>query len=410
MPTPNAHALLSASSAHRWLNCTAAPRFEENFPSGTSEYAEEGTLAHSICEVYARKRFTPMSTRKFNSEVKKLKEHPLFKDEMLRTAEDYVEYLTEKAMQYDTMPHVAIEVRVDLTDYIPEGFGTCDCVMIGGDTLHITDYKHGKGVAVEAKRNPQMLLYALGALKLYRPIYGDTIKKVSTGICQPRLRDTASEDAISVEDLLAWGESIKPTAREAFNGPGVFCPGEHCRFCRGKAQCRARADKYSAYADFKDCVPAGKLPNEEASIPAEARAILGLPPILSDAEVGKLLTEAAGLIKWYEDLQTYAVGALLAGEEIPGWKVVAGKSNRAFRNTDEAIQAVIALGYDEALLYERKPKTLTEIEKLLGKKSFEEAMSDHVVKPMGKPTLAPASDKREPYQTAAADFKDVANG
>lgn len=207
MPTPRQHALLSASSAHRWLACTAAPHFEESFPDGASSYAEEGTLAHAICELYARKKFTVLSTRKFNSELKKLQARPLYSDEMLRTAEVYVDYLTEKAMQYTAPPHVAMEVKVDLTAYVPDGFGTCDCIMIGGDTLHITDYKHGKGVPVSAENNPQMRLYALGALKLYGPIYGDQIKWVSMGICQPRLSQEASEDALSVDDLLAWGES-----------------------------------------------------------------------------------------------------------------------------------------------------------------------------------------------------------
>lgn len=410
MPTPNAHALLSASSAHRWLKCTAAPLFEQNFPNGTSEYAEEGTLAHSVCELYARRKFTIMSTRKFNSELKKLQAKPLYSDEMIRTAEAYVEYLTEKAMGYTKMPHFAFEVRVDLTEYIPDGFGTCDSAMIGDDTLHITDYKHGKGVKVDAKDNPQMRLYALGVLKLYLPIFGDTIKKVSMGICQPRLSEDASEDVLTVEELLAWGESIKPVAQEAYNGPGNFCPGDHCRFCRGKAQCRARAEQNSAYADFKDCVPSGKIPPEQATLPAEARAVLGLPPILTDAEIGELLIKAESLVQWYKDLQAYATEALLSGKEIPGWKVVAGKSNRAFKDTDAAIKAVIGLGYDEAMLYDRKPKTLTEIEALLGKKKFAEAMADHVTKPMGKPTLAPASDKREAYNTAAADFAGVANG
>ncbi len=410
MPTPNAHALLSASSAHRWLKCTASPRYEENFPSGTSEYAEEGTLAHSICELFGRRRFAALSTRKFSSEMKKLQAQPLFSEEMLRTAEAYVEYLYEKAMSYSRMPHVSFEVKVDLSDYIPEGFGTCDCAMIGDDTLHITDYKHGKGVAVDAKGNPQTRLYALGVLKLYAPIYGSTIKKVSMGICQPRLSDYPSEDLITVEELLAWGESIKPIAQEAFNGPGAFCPGEHCRFCRGRAQCRARADQNSAFADFKDCVPVGKLPPEQADLPAEARAVLGLPPVLTDAEIGELLVKAESLVQWYKDLQEYATESLLAGKPIPGWKVVAGKSNRAFTDVDAAVQKLIDAGYDEALIYDRKPKTLSELEKMLGKKIFSELLSECVTKPKGKPTLAPISDKRDPYNTAATDFAGVTNG
>lgn len=407
MPTPTNHALLSASSAHRWLACTAAPRFEEQFPSGTSEYAEEGQTAHSVCELYAQKHFTPMTKRKFNAELKKLTNRPYYSDEMLKTAEAYVEYLNSKALSYPSTPYVTQEVKVDFSEYVPEGFGTCDCVMIGGDTLHITDYKHGKGVAVSAVENPQMRLYALGALKMFAPVYGDAIKKVSMGICQPRLSDEASEDCLTVEELRAWGESIKPTAEEAYNGPGTFCPGEHCRFCRGKAQCRARADQNTAFEDFKDCAIAGKAAPELANLTPEARAVIGLPPMLTDAEIADLLVRAESLVQWYKDLQEYATTAILAGKEIPGWKVVAGKSNRAFTNVDEVFSKVIDAGYDEALLYERKPITLTGVEKLLGKAKFEEVLASYVTKPLGKPTLAPMSDKREPYSSTATDFAGV---
>lgn len=404
MPTPKQHALLSASSAHRWLACTAAPHFEESFPDGTSPYAEEGTLAHAICELYARKKFTALTTRKFNAELKKLQARPLYSDEMLRTAEAYVDYLTEKAMQYATPPHVAMEVKVDLTAYIPDGFGTCDCVMIGGDTLHITDYKHGKGVPVSAENNPQMRLYALGALRLYEPIYGDKIKRVSMGICQPRLSHEVSEDTLSVDDLLAWGESIKPLAQEAYDGPGTFCPGGHCRFCKGKAQCAARAAFFTGFEEFKDCIPLAKAtPGQVAQ--AEVDGQDGIPTnLLPDAEVGDLLIRAEGLVQWYKDLQDYATGAMLDGIEIPGWKLVEGRSNRAFTDVDTAVQKLIDAGYDEALIYDRKPKTLSELEKMLGKKTFSELLSDCVTKPKGKPTLALASDRREAYCPGAAEF------
>ena len=410
MPTPTEHALLSASSAHRWLACTAAPRFEEQFPNGTSDYAEEGSLAHSICELYARKHFSVMTNRKFNSELKKLQAKPYYSDEMLKTAEKYVDYLREKAMSYPTKPYVTQEVKVDFSDYVPEGFGTCDCVMIGGDTLHITDYKHGKGVEVSAVENPQMRLYALGALKMFAPVFGDSIKKVSMGICQPRITDEASEDFLTVEELRAWGESIKPVAQEAYDGPGTFCPGEHCRFCKGKAQCRARADQNTAFEDFKDFAIAGKAAPELQALSPETRAIIGLPPMLSDAEIGELLVRAEGLVQWYKDLCEYATQNILNGKEIPGWKVVAGKSNRAFKDVEEAFSKVIEAGYDEALLYERKPITLTGVESLLGKAKFETLLKDCVHKPLGKPTLVPLSDKREPYSTAAADFAGVKNG
>lgn len=405
MPTPNAHALLSASSAHRWLACTAAPHFEENFPDGTSNYAEEGTLAHSICELYARKKFAAVNTRKFNAELKKLQAHPLYKEEMLKTAEAYVEYLTEKTMGYKAMPHVAMEVKVDLTDYIPGGFGTCDCIMVGCDTLHITDYKHGKGVPVSAVENPQMRLYALGALRLYSAVYGDQIKKVSMGICQPRLSDTASEDALTVEELLAWGESIKPIAKEAFDGPGKFCPGDHCRFCKGKAQCRARAVHFAGFSDYTGIEIAGRLDEDTLT-----DRIADGTPVLSNADVADLLVRAEGLVAWYKDIQDYAASALLAGDDIPGFKLVEGRSNRAFTDVDKAIQALLSAGYEEAMIYDRKPKTLTELEKMLGKKTFSELLSGYVMKPKGKPTLAPASDKREAYNPGAAEFEGVGNG
>lgn len=405
MPTPNIHALLSASSAHRWLACTAAPHFEENFPDGTSTYAEEGTLAHAICELYARKKFTIMTTLKFNAELKKLQAQPLYQEEMLRTAEAYVEYLTEKAMSYTATPHVAMEVRVDLTDYIPDGFGTCDCVMVGGDTLHITDYKHGKGVPVSAVENPQMRLYALGALRLYSAVYGDQIKKVSMGICQPRLSEDASEDALTVEELLAWGERIKPIAKEAYDGPGTFCPGDHCRFCKGKAQCHARAAHFAGFSEFIGIEIAGRLDED-----TRTDRIADGTPILSNADVADLLVKAEGLAAWYKDLQDYAASALLAGDQIPGFKLVEGRSNRTFTDVDEAIQALLNAGYEEAMIYDRKPKTLTELEKMLGKKAFAELLSGYVTKPKGKPTLAPASDKREAYNPGAAEFEGVSNG
>lgn len=393
MPTPEKHALLSASSASRWLNCTAAPRFEEQFPETTSEYADEGRLAHSICELKLLKKFTVMSNRTFNTRYNKLKKDPLYQTEMDKTSDLYVEHLTEKAMQYNSVPAVAAEVKVDFSAYVPEGFGTCDCVMIGGDTLHITDYKHGKGVPVSAENNPQMRLYALGALSRYAPIYGDSIKHICMTIDQPRIQDAPSSETITTEELKAWGESIKPVAQMAFSGLGAFQPGEHCRFCRGKAQCRARADQHTALEEFKDCA----LPGQEKEG----------GKVLTNTEIGSLLMRGEQLVAWYKDLEAYALKAILDGETIPGWKAVAGRSVRSFTDTDAAVSAVIAAGYDEALVYDRKPKTLAELEKLMGKKEFAEKLGSYVVKLLGKPTLAPLSDKRDPYSTAEADFAGV---
>lgn len=396
MPTPEQHAVLSASSSSRWLICTAAPRFEEQFPETTSEYAEEGRLAHSICELKVLKKFTAsISQKAYTTRLNKLKKEPLYSSEMDKTSDLYIEHLTERAMQFTATPYVAAEVRVDYSDYAPDGFGTCDCTMIGGDTLIITDYKHGKGVPVSAENNSQMKLYALGALKKYKAIYGDTIKRVVMVIEQLRLSDEPSVWETTVSELAHWGESIRPIAEKAYSGTGEFVPGEHCRFCRGKAQCRARADINTALEEFKNCVP------EEKAQPGDN--------VLTDSEIGDLLIRGAELVKWYKDLEEYALSALLSGKEIQGWKAVAGRSNRTFTDQDAALAAVIAAGYDEALVYERKAKTLTELEKLMGKAEFAEKIGQYVIKPVGKPTLALMSDKREPYNPASADFAGLAN-
>lgn len=394
MPTPEQHALLSASSASRWLACTASPRFEEQFPESTSEYAEEGRLAHSFCELKLLKKFTAsISPKTYTTRLNKLKKDPMYNSEMEKTSDLYVEHLTERAMQFNVSPYVAAEVRVDFSAYVPQGFGTCDCIMIGGDTIIITDYKHGKGIAVSSEYNPQMMLYALGALEKYKAIYGSTIKRVVTVIEQLRLSEEPSIWETSVDELTAWGEAIKPIAEKAFMGLGDFVPGEHCRFCRGKAQCRARADVNTALEEFKNCVP------EEKAKPGDG--------ILTDAEIGDLLTRGAELVSWYKDLEEYALKATLDGKTIAGWKAVAGRANRTFTDQDAAINAVIAAGYDESLVYDRKPKTLTELEKLMGKAEFAEKIGQFITKPLGKPTLVPISDKREPYSAAASDFAGI---
>lgn len=409
MATPSNHALLSASSAHRWLICTAAPRYEEQFPSESSVYAEEGTLAHSICEVFVEKEFKIISEGLCGELLKSYQKNPLFDEEMLRTAEVYTDYLRDCAMQYKAEPHVAIEVKVDLSRYVPEGFGTCDCVMIGDNVLRIVDYKHGKGVKVSAERNPQMMLYALGALVKYQPVYGNQIERVVMAIVQPRISDVPEEFEMGVADLLAWGEAIRSVAQEAYTGEGSqFVPGEHCRFCRGKAQCRQRAAYFQEFLSASKSKIAGRLTDDEIAERKEAiRRNDPVQTVLSDVEVARLLTTAEGLVAWYKDLQDYAYDALMSGKDIPGWKLVEGRSVRAFTDPDAAIDRLTAAGYDEAMLYDRKPKTLSAIEKMLGKKTFNELLSALVTKPRGKATLAPASDKRDSYNPAVVEFEGI---
>lgn len=397
MATPREHAVVTASGYERWSHCTAAPRYEEQFPNGTSVYAEEGTLAHAVCELMGRKKFTPMSTRKYNADLKKLQEKELWDDEMLKTAEFYVNHLAEKANTFPAMPHVAFEVRVDLTDYIPDGFGTCDCIMIGGDTLRITDYKHGKGVPVSSIGNGQMRLYALGALKRYAPVYGDQIKRVVTSIVQPRVTEDVVEEEITVEALIEWGlMDAKPKAQLAYTGMGNFEPGEWCRFCKGKAQCRARAELNAGFEQYANMIPQNATPKQ------------GQNPCLSDAEIADLLVRASGLCAWYADLESYATQTILTGGEIPGFKVVEGRKVRQFRDADHAIEIMQNAGYDEAMLYDRKQKTLAQIEKLTGKKEFAALMDGEIVWSVGKPTLVPESDKREAYTpTGPNEFAGV---
>ena len=236
MPTPNAHAKLSASGAHRWLECTASPGFEQQFERTTSVYAEEGTLAHEFCEIAGRLTFGQCDPEIAEKRLAHLREEKLYDPEMEQCSAFYADTLHAASLGFASQPAVFFETRVPLDEYIPEGFGTCDCCMIGGDTLRIFDYKHGKGVKVESEGNPQMRLYALGALAKFRLIYGDTIKRVVTAIIQPRISSDISEEEISTTDLLAWGESIKPKAQAAFTGEGAeFHAGDWCRFCAGKA-------------------------------------------------------------------------------------------------------------------------------------------------------------------------------
>lgn len=380
-----AHALLSASGAERWLTCTPSARLEQQFPDTTSEYAKEGSLAHAIAELKCRKHFTePMSTRKFNSELKKLQSDSLYKEEMLQHTDTYVDYISGIIHSFDSPPYVAFEKRLNLTAYIPEGFGTADCIVIGNKKMHVIDFKYGQGVPVSAERNKQMMLYALGAYTEYGFLY--PIETVQLSIVQPRL-DSISEFEISIGALLGWGISIKDKAIQAFSGDGEYVQGDHCKFCRAKSLCRARAEFNTSLEEYNYMKP----------------------PLISNEEVGQILEKAQHLAKWVKDLEDYALTACLGGELIPGWKAVEGRSNRAFIDVDAAFEVLKKNGFDEAMLYERKPITLTATETLVTKKKFNELLTDYVNKPPGKPTLVSEKDKREaitPQAKAEEAFKE----
>jgi hypothetical protein len=382
-----AHALLSASASHRWLHCPPSARLEEKLPESTTDFAEEGSLAHEIAELKLRKYcIEPMGARNFNARIKKFREHSLFQEEMLKHTDTYLDYIAGVLHGFSSPPYVAVEKKIDYSAYAPEGFGTGDCIIIGGNILHIIDFKYGKGVPVSAKANPQMMLYALGAYTEYSFLYPiDTVKMT---IVQPRL-DSISEDSMPIEELLAWGESIKPIANLAFNGEGEYSPGEHCRFCRAKALCRARTDSYLSLEEFH-----------------KMKA-----PLISKDEVGDILKRAQDLTAWVKSLEEYALSECLQGSEIQGWKVVEGRAVRQFTNQEEAFKVLVDNGFEETMLYERKPLTLTETEKLVGKTKFKELLSAYINTPPGKPTLALNEDKREPFKrmTAAEAFAEASN-
>ena len=382
-----AHAVLSASGASRWLACTPSARLEEQFPDSTSEYAKEGTLVHEVCELKVRKNLIEqMPTRTYNTKLKKLKENELWQDEMDKFTDVYLEYIQELVHSYSCSPAVMVEKKVDFSQYVPEGFGTADCIVIAEGTMHIIDFKYGKGVAVSAENNPQMKLYALGAYLEYSMLY--PIEKIKMAIVQPRLENEASESEIFVAELMEWAENVvKPLAEKAYKGEGTYIAGNHCRFCRAKATCRERARM-----------------NLEAS-----KFEMKTGALLSDTEVGEALKMAQDLAKWAEDLKEYALTESLKGKIIPGWKAVEGRSVRAFKDTDLAIKTIIDSGIEEALLYERKQLTLAQIEKLLGAKQFKELVGELVEKAPGKPTLVLETDKREKIVnriTAEEDFND----
>lgn len=370
------HALLSASSAHRWLECLPSARLEEKLPPQTSEYAEEGTLAHEIAYWTARNAvLQDCSFEECDEALLKCHKHPLFSGEMLEHANAYTAVVfaaMSRAQATCKDPVCALEVRLDYSEWVPEGFGTGDCVVIGDKYIEIIDYKYGRGVPVSAVRNPQMMLYALGAYAKFSAMYDlDTVRMT---IVQPRINNT-STDVISVSELRAWGEFIvAPRAVKAFKGEGDYMPGEEqCRFCRAGGICRARAKRNLDLFD--------------------AQATENMTP----DDVGAVLKRAADIPNWIKALEAEVQCALLSGKQVPGWKIVEGRSVRRFADEKAVIQKMNAAGFKEPLLFERKLLSLAQMEKAFGKKLVDDILADVIEKPEGAPTLAPDTDKRPAF-------------
>ncbi len=357
------HAVLSASGSHRWLNCTPSARLELEFENTGSEAAREGTAAHALCE-HKLKRALHMRSRRPASDYDS--------DEMEECTDAYVDFVMEQyeaAKQVCEDPVILIEQRLDFSCYVPDGFGTGDCLIISDDRLHIIDFKYGMGVLVEAEGNPQMKLYALGALAVYDALYD--IREVSMTIFQPR-RENVSTWTIPVEDLKAWAENeLKPRAKMAYDGEGEYLPGEWCTFCRAAVRCRARAEEKLKLAQTE----------------------FRMPPLLTDAEIEDILAVLPDLTKWANEIAAYALDAALNhGKEWNGFKVVEGRSVRKYRDEAAVAEAAKEAGYKD--IYRQSLIPLTEMQRLMGKDRFEEILGGLITKAPGRPTLVPKSDRR----------------
>lgn len=380
------HALLSPSSAHRWLLCLPSARMEEQYPDTTSQAATEGTIAHEVAEAYASARLNDEDEpgeESMSAYIDRFaKEHDLTDydaGEMIRHAKQYAD-LAERIREdlqahCETGAYALTEVRVDLNDYIPEGFGSVDLLCYSSETLAIVDYKYGKGVRVKAEGNPQMMIYAIGALSYVKGVLGKSPKYIAMTIYQPRLE---SEDTwvISTQQLKEWGkETLKPIAKRAFAGEGDPFPGEHCRFCRAKVDCPARRKQVYDLRDFA------------LSHPEHKR--------LTDEELASVLDQAELVRDYLKAAEDEAYARIGDGATLPRWKVVPGRSVRKVTDEVAMCDRLKLNGFKEADFLETKLLGIGKLEKLVGKKAFTADYSDLVEKPEGKPTLVPDSDPRE---------------
>lgn len=381
---PDVHARLSPSAAARWINCPGSIRLSDQVPpAGSSEYADEGTAAHALAELKLRAEIHEITTRKYAADLKKQRAGQYYCGEMDEATDFYKDTVLEHLAGAGKDGELLIEQRFSLDAWAPGSFGTSDAVVIGNGVLEVIDLKYGKGIRVEAKENPQLRLYALGAADLFGDLYD--FESVRMTIVQPRL-DHVSTDLITLQELLEWGHTVvQPAAEEAVRDDARIESGDWCRWCPAKAICRKRAEDQLQLAryDFAD------------------------PDLLTDEEIGEILQKAEELQKWTADVQAYALQGAIDGKHFDGWKLVEGRSVRKYADDLKVSEALQAAGYPEAALYERKLYGITAMEKVVGKKKLTEILGDLIIKPAGKPVLVPITDKREPISSidsARADF------
>lgn len=385
------HALLSASGSSRWLNCTPSARLEEEHGNKqeTSVFAEEGTLAHELSEVYLR--YDPLqilSQDEFNSQLENIMSNDIFDDEMLDEVPKYVAYCVEQftaAKAKCKLAVMEVEQRLDFTEFVPESFGTADCCIIADDVLEVVDLKYGKGVPVYAHWNRQLMLYSLGALRKYDVMYD--IKEVKMTIVQPRI-DNFSSFTFKVEELLKWAEEeLKPKAELAFAGQGEICAGDWCKWCSIKNRCRKLCDTQLELAKYE----------------------FSAPELLEDEEIADILSRTPQLVNWANSIAEYALSeAVNHDKQWPGFKLVEGRSKRAWLSKDTVVTDVVEAIPEvcETELYEEKPKSLTAIEKIVGKKRFATDLGHLIIKSPGAPTLVSINDARPAIsKQAKEDFK-----
>lgn len=387
-----AHALLSASCASRWLNCTPSARLEDEYGKDKgSVYAKSGTLAHELAELYLRKdTLENISSEDFEARLEEIMSDELFNEEMLDFVSIYTDYCSSQlseALTENKLAAMEIEQKLDLSRYVPDSFGTADCIIINDNTIEVIDLKYGMGVPVYATWNRQLMLYGLGALQKYDTMYD--ITEIKLTIVQPRI-DNISSWQISVADLVDWAEKeLKEKAQLAYQGKGELNAGDWCRFCAVRNRCR-------------------KLYEQQLEI---AKYEFAKPKLLSDEEIADVIKKAPDLIEWMDSVFDYANKlAIEENKQWPGLKLVESRSIRKWINEDDAAKTILSSipGLSEEDIFTTKLKTITNIEKLVGKKLFEAKLSNIVIKPQGKPTLVPEDDKRPAigYQQAKIDFKD----
>lgn len=371
------------------MTCTPSARLEEPIPDTTSEAAEEGTVAHELGETILRMYTKEITLDEGGEVIQRIKESPYYNSDMREHADSYAAYVIEHyedAHRRNRDAVIRIEAKLDLTDYIEEGFGTGDAVIVADGMLDIIDLKYGKGVPVSCVNNKQMMIYALGALRLFDVLYD--IHTVRMSIYQPRIGNISAHE-MSVADLHKWAETeLRPKAAMAYKGEGEYAPGDHCRFCKAKVLCKAHAEHQLEIArhDFKS------------------------PDLLGDDDIADILTRADNLKNWLSAVEAYALTqAVDHGKQWPGYKLVEGRSVRAYVDQDKVAEKLTANGIDECIIYTKSLLGITAMEKAITKKRFAELLGDLVIKPQGKPTLAPLSDKRPEWsgvESAKNDFKD----